>query len=184
MIIITAPSGAGKTTVVRHLLASFDELAFSVSATTRKRRPHESNGVDYYFLSQEEFQERIERNEFIEWQEVYTGQYYGTLKSEIDRLSQLGKYIIFDIEVIGALNIKKAYPDSSLSIFVMPPSPDVLFERLRNRNTESEDSLRKRTERAALELTYANKFDHVLVNDELSYTLAQAEELVSNFLDL
>lgn len=184
MIIITAPSGAGKTTVVRHLLASFDELAFSVSATTRQQRPHERNGVDYYFLSGEEFQQRIDRQEFIEWQEVYPGQFYGTLKSEIDRLRQLGKYIIFDIEVMGALNIKEAFPDTSLAIFIMPPSPDILFERLRNRKTESADSLQKRTARAALELTYAGRFDHVIVNDILSDTLAQAEHLVSSYLKL
>lgn len=181
LIIITAPSGAGKTTIVQHLLSSFDELAFSVSATTRTRRPHEKDGKDYYFLSPQEFKEHIRHHNFIEWEEVYENQFYGTLKHEIERLWNLGKYIIFDIEVKGALNIKKHYPDDSLSIFIQPPSPEILFDRLRNRQTESEESLRKRIERAAFELSCADMFDAILVNDVLSDALAQAEELVSNF---
>lgn len=181
LIIITAPSGAGKTTIVQHLLAAFDELAFSVSATTRPRRAHEQEGVDYYFLSAEEFKERIRRNEFVEWEEVYENQFYGTLKHEVQRLWDAGKHIIFDIEVKGALNIQKNYPDDSLSIFVQPPSAEVLFERLRNRQTESAESLQKRIDRAAFELSCADQFDCILINDELTTALAEAEELVSSF---
>ncbi len=184
LIIITAPSGAGKTTIVQHLLSSFDELAFSVSATTRARRPHEREGEDYYFLSPETFKERIVHQDFIEWEEVYENQYYGTLKSEVERLWNLGKHIIFDIEVKGALNIKKNYPDDSLSIFVQPPSPEILFERLRNRNTESEESLRKRIDRASFELSCADMFDTILVNDVLSDALAEAEALVTDFIGI
>jgi guanylate kinase len=184
LIIITAPSGAGKTTIVRHLLASFSELAFSISATTRARRPHESEGVDYYFLSPEEFRSRVDAGGFIEWEEVYENQYYGTLKSEVERLWKADKHIIFDIEVKGALNIQKAYPDNSLSIFVQPPSEEILFARLRNRKTESEENLRKRIDRAAMELSCAHLFDRILVNDILSDTLAEAEDMVSSYLML
>lgn len=184
LIIITAPSGAGKTTIVQHLLASFDELAFSVSATTRARRPHEKEGEDYYFLSPTTFRDCIQNEKFIEWEEVYENQYYGTLRSEVDRLWSEGKHIIFDIEVKGALNIKKHYPEDSLSIFVQPPSPEILFERLRNRNTESEESLRKRIDRAAFELSCANMFDTILVNDVLSDALAEAEALVTDFIGI
>lgn len=181
LIIITAPSGAGKTTIVQHLLSSFDELAFSVSATTRARRPHEHDGEDYYFLSPEEFKKRIRKGDFIEWEEVYDNQFYGTLKSEVERLWNLGKHIIFDIEVKGAVNIKKHYPNDSLSIFIQPPSPEILFERLRNRKTESADSLRKRIDRATYELSCAHMFDTVLVNDVLSDAFAEAEALVTDF---
>lgn len=181
LIIITAPSGAGKTTIVQHLLASFDELAFSVSATTRKRREHEEEGHDYYFLSPKTFKERIDAEQFVEWEEVYENQFYGTLKSEVERLWKLGKHIIFDIEVKGALNIKKAYPDNSMAIFIQPPSKEILFERLRNRKTESEDSLRKRIARAELELSHADQFDQIIVNDILSDALAEAESIVSTY---
>lgn len=184
LIIITAPSGAGKTTIVRHLLASFSELAFSISATTRARRPHEQDGVDYYFLSQEEFSTQIREGGFVEWEEVYDNQFYGTLKSEVERLWKADRHIIFDIEVKGALNIKKAYPDNSLSIFVQPPSEEILFERLRNRKTESEESIRKRIDRAAMELSCAHMFDRILVNDVLSDALAEAEDIVSSYLML
>lgn len=184
LIIITAPSGAGKTTIVQHLLASFDELAFSVSATTRQRRAHEKDGIDYYFLSTKEFKDRIQRDEFIEWEEVYPGQYYGTLKSEVERLWKIGRHIIFDIEVKGALNIKRHYPKDALAIFIQPPSPATLFERLQRRKTESEESLRKRIERATFELSCANMFDKILVNDVLSDALAEAEAMVSDFIGI
>lgn len=184
LIIITAPSGAGKTTIVQHLLSSFDELAFSVSATTRRRRPHERDGIDYYFLSPKAFKDSIQQEEFVEWEEVYEDQFYGTLKKEVERLWNMGKHIIFDIEVKGALNIQKHYPDDSLSIFVQPPSAEVLFERLRDRKTESEDSLRKRVDRAAFELSCADQFDKIIVNDVLSDALAEAEALVSDFLGI
>ncbi len=182
LVIFTAPSGAGKTTIVRHLLNRFDNLEFSVSATTRPRRPHEQHGRDYYFLSPEEFMQRVEKGDFLEWEEVYPGQYYGTLREEVERLWNEGKDVIFDIDVKGAWKLKQAYPDQSLAVFVMPPSKDVLFQRLRNRHTEDEESLRKRMARAAEELEWAPRFDVVLVNDRLEDALQQAEQLVSEFL--
>jgi guanylate kinase len=182
MVILAAPSGAGKTTVVRHLLKQFPELAFSISATTRAKRPQETPGVDYYFMSVEQFSNLVDEDEFVEWQEVYPQQYYGTLKDEITRLWGLGKHIIFDIDVQGALNLKRIYPQASLAIFVKPPSKEILFERLRQRRTESEESLQKRLAKAEEELTYQNKFDHILVNDELERALAEAETVVANFL--
>ncbi|MEO0777309.1 MAG: guanylate kinase [Bacteroidota bacterium] len=182
LVIFTAPSGAGKTTIVRHLLDQYDQLAFSVSVTTRQRRPHETDGADYYFLTREDFEARVAAGEFLEWEEVYEGQYYGTLRSEIDRLWELGKCIIFDIEVKGATNIKNTYPDQSLAVFVKPPSPTVLFERLRARQTETEASLQKRIRRASEELTYENSFDAVLLNDVLEDTLRNAEQLIETYL--
>ena len=182
LIIVTAPSGAGKTTIVRHLLKTFDELAFSVSATNRDQRPHEEHGRDYYFISTREFKNKIRDGAFVEWEEVYGNQYYGTLKSEVERLWAAGKHIVFDIDVKGATNIKKVFPDQSLAIFIKPPSPEVLFERLRNRKTESEKSLQKRIARATHELTYENNFDIILVNDILEEALAQAEDIVTNFI--
>ncbi|MEL7222536.1 MAG: guanylate kinase [Bacteroidota bacterium] len=182
MLIFTAPSGAGKTTIVKHLLKQFPQLAFSISATTRQQRPHEQDGKDYYFISPEAFRVRQGNGEFVEWEEVYEDQYYGTLHSEINRLWSIGKHIVFDIEVKGATNIKKAYPKESLAVFVKPPSPEILFERLRGRKTEDEDSLRKRIARAAEELTYEETFDRVLLNDDLDQALAEAEEIVQEFL--
>ncbi len=184
LIALTAPSGAGKTTIARHLLSTFDELAFSISATTRERRPHEEHGRDYYFLSKEEFEEKIAQEQFVEWEEVYKGQYYGTLKSEIERIRKNGKHVIFDIDVNGASSIKKVYGDEALVIFVKPPSPEVLFERLRNRKTESAKSLEKRIARARRELTFEDKFDCILINDDLKTALLDAEELVKAFTSI
>lgn len=183
LIIVTAPSGAGKTTIVRHLLKTFDNIGFSVSATNRAPRVHETEGKDYYFLSKETFFTKVEKEEFLEWEEVYPGRYYGTLKSEVDRLLKAGKHIIFDIEVKGAANIKKAYPDNSLAIFVKPPSPEVLFQRLKDRNTETEKSLERRIARAAMELKCENEFDVILLNDKLEESLANARQLVGDFLE-
>lgn len=183
LIIITAPSGAGKTSIVRRLLKNFDDLAFSVSATTREERPHEKNGEDYYFISQEDFKKRIENDEFAEWEEVYDNQFYGTLKSEIERIWALGKHIIFDIEVKGAQNIKKFYGDQALAIFIKPPSFEILVERLKNRNTESEASLKKRIARAKKELEYENKFDCAVVNDVLDIAVEEVEQLLETFLE-
>jgi len=183
LIIITAPSGAGKTSIVRRLLEKFDHLAFSISATTREKRPHEIDGVDYYFISHEEFKQRIVKGDFAEWEEVYENQFYGTLKSEIDRIWALGKHIIFDIEVKGAQNIKKEYGDQALAIFIKPPSLEVLIERLESRKTENEKSLKKRIKRAKKELEYENKFDKVLVNDILDDAVLEAESMLETFLE-
>jgi guanylate kinase len=182
MIIFTAPSGAGKTTLVRHLLEEYDFLDFSISATTRAKRDHEVDGKDYYFLSKEEFESRKENGEFIEWEEVYEGQYYGTLKSEVDRIWKDGSHAIFDIDVKGATSIKNIFGDKCLSVFVRPPSLEVLIERLKGRKTESESSLRKRIERVRREMTYENSFDVVLVNDLLDVAKKEAEYYTENFL--
>ena len=184
LIIVTAPSGAGKTTIVHHLIKTFPELAFSISATNRPKRENENDGVDYYFISTETFKNKIANNEFLEYQEVYSERYYGTLKKELERLWQADKCIIFDVEVKGALNIQKAFPNSSLSIFVMPPSKEILLERLRNRKTETTDTLNQRMERATEELTYAPRFNETIVNDNLQEALAKAENFVRKFLEL
>jgi len=182
MMIFTAPSGAGKTTIVRHLLKKYDDLAFSVSATTRAKRDHEEDGKDYYFLSAEEFKKNIKKEAFVEWEEVYKDQYYGTLKSEISRLWKDGKHIVFDIEVKGATNIKNMYGDQCLAIFVNPPSLEVLVERLKNRKTETEASLRRRIKRVKQEMTYQNSFDRILVNDLLEVTLKEAEVMTESYI--
>ncbi|MEL7118728.1 MAG: guanylate kinase [Bacteroidota bacterium] len=183
LLIFTAPSGAGKTTIVRHLLNKFDNLAFSVSATTRPPRFNEVDGKDYYFLSPEKFIECINRDEFVEWEEVYTNRFYGTLKSEIERLWQKELNIVFDIDVYGALNIKKCYPKESLAIFVKPPTKEILFNRLKNRKTEKQADLEKRIQKAEEELSFENKFDIILVNDVLIQTLEKAEEIVTAFIN-
>lgn len=182
LIVVAAPSGAGKTTIVKHLLATYSDLAFSVSAATREQRAHEINGKDYYFLSSEEFKAKIAANEFVEWEEVYKNQFYGTLKSEVKRIWSLGKHVIFDIDVNGALTIQKAFPEETLLVFVKPPSPEILFERLKGRNTETEESLNRRISKAALELTYEDKFDVVIVNDDLQTALREAEKIVTDFV--
>ncbi len=183
MLIFTAPSGAGKTTIVRHLLKKFPQLDFSVSASTRSRRSHEIDGHDYYFISQEEFERKVQSGDFVEWEEVYHGLRYGTLHSEIDRLWKKGKHIVFDIDVKGATNIKKAYPKEAFVVFVKPPSPEILFKRLRDRNTEDAASLANRIARATEELTYESSFDYVLLNDELDVALAEADQLTIDFLE-
>ena len=182
LIILTAPSGAGKTTIVRHLLNTMPELAFSISATTRERRPNEVEGKDYYYIGVPEFKKLIEEDAFAEWQQVYPDQFYGTLRREMERIWAEGKHIVFDIDVKGAVNLKNAYPDQSLAIFVKPPSKEALFERLRRRKTESEESLRKRLAKAEEELTFENKFDHVLVNDVLEDALDEAQMVVRRFI--
>lgn len=182
LIIFTAPSGAGKTTIVKHLLKVREDLAFSISACTRSQRYGEVNGLDYYFLSVEEFKRKVSAGDFVEYEEVYENQYYGTLKSEIERLKSLGKNVIFDIDVKGAVNIKKFYGDEALTVFVSPPSPEVLFERLKSRKTEDEESLRKRIARARIELGYENKFDVTLINNDLETALNDAEMIVNTFL--
>ncbi|MEO1256067.1 MAG: guanylate kinase [Bacteroidota bacterium] len=191
LILFTAPSGAGKTTIVRHLLKTFDELAFSVSATTRSRRPKEEDGKDYYFLTPEKFRHLIDNEEFVEWEEVYENQFYGTLKN--DELPLIGdsvyfafqgKFIVFDVEVKGATNIKKFYGEEAYAVFVKPPSLQVLMDRLKQRKTETAKSFEKRIRRAKEELKYENKFDRILVNDILEVTLKEAEMIVEDVLKI
>lgn len=182
MILITAPSGAGKTTIVRHLLSVFDFLDFSVSATTRNRRPHEQDRVDYYFKTPEEFKNLIKQNAFAEYEEVYKDQFYGTLKSEVDRLWGLKKRIVFDIDVQGATNLKKLYKENALGIFIAPPSLEVLEDRLRSRKTETEKQLETRLTRVRKEMEFRDTFDSVLVNDDLNTALKEAEHKVLSFI--
>ncbi len=182
LIIVTAPSGAGKTTLVRHLLGTYNKLAFSVSATTRPKRETEMEGKDYYFIQVEKFKSLIAEDAFLEWEEVYENQFYGTLKSEAERLWSEGKHVIFDIDVKGALNLKMVHPDRTLTIFVKPPTPESLANRLRDRKSESEESLRKRIEKANYELSFEKKFDIVLVNDDLETALSEAEWIMEKYV--
>lgn len=182
LIIVTAPSGAGKTTVVKHLLKTIPSLAFSVSATTRTKRENETDGIDYYFLSPEEFKSKIAANEFVEWEEVYPGKFYGTLHTELARLWNEGKNIIFDVDVKGALNLKNKFPEKTFSLFIQPPSLEILVERLKKRETETPETLQTRIARVTLELSFHDRFDKSIVNDILDNTLHTAEELVNNFL--
>lgn len=184
LVVFTAPSGAGKTTLVRHLLAHNTDFQFSVSATTRSRRQHEIDGKDYYFISRESFLQNRQNDKFLEWQEVYDGNFYGTLKSEIDRIWGMGKNVIFDVDVKGALNIKKHYGNLALTVFVRPPSVDALRERLLGRNTETNASLLQRLDKAVHELQYEAYFDTVIVNDDLETAKKEAERIVNNFLEL
>lgn len=182
LIVVTAPSGAGKTTIVKHLLKTYDFLDFSVSATTRDKRKKEKEGRDYYFLTTKEFKALIKKRAFLEYEEVYEDQFYGTLKTEVDRLWEEEKHIIFDIDVKGAVNLKKKYKDRCHTIFIKPPSLQVIIERLTNRDTESEDSLKKRIRRIKRELKYEPKFDNILVNDVLDTTLKEAEILIETLI--
>ncbi len=182
VIVITAPSGAGKTTIVQHLLNKYDFLDFSVSATNREKRKGEKDGVDYYFLSTSDFKKKIKKGEFLEWEEVYPGKFYGTLSSEVQKAWEAKKHVIFDIEVKGAGNIKKKYPNHSLAIFIRPPSIKALEDRLTNRKTETSRSLKKRLDRAKMEMTYEHEFDKILVNDLLEVALEEGEEMIENFI--
>ncbi len=182
LIVFTAPSGSGKTTIVRHILDTFPETSFSVSATTRQRRSYEKHGRDYYYLSVETFKLWVENEAFAEWEEVYSGQFYGTLRSEISRLHQIGKHVVFDVDVKGALSITHLYPRDILSVFIKVPSMDILEQRLRERGTETETSLEKRLNKAREELAFENEFDTVLINDDLQETLKEAESIVRKFL--
>ena len=183
ILIFSSPSGAGKTTIVHHLLKTFPSLAFSVSATTRPQRPHETDGKDYYFLTPELFRKKIEEAAFVEWEEVYENTYYGTLKSEVERLLDEGRDVVFDVDVKGALNIKRQFGRQALAVFVMPPSVEELERRLHHRSTDPEESIRERVAKAKIEMSYADKFDVILVNDVLEETLKKAEKIVKGFID-
>lgn len=183
MIVVTAPSGAGKTTIVQHLLGHFDFLDFSISATTREKRPKEKHGKDYFFMSVEAFKTQRRKRKFVEWEEVYENQFYGTLKSEVERIWSESKHIIFDIDVKGAKSLKKKYGDQCLAIFIAPPSLSVLVERLTNRKTESEASLKKRIRKVKREMKSMNTFDRVLVNDLLEVAKEEAELMIKDFLN-
>ncbi len=182
LIIFSAPSGAGKTTIVHHLLSKFPDLEFSISATTRKARGGEQHGKDYYFISKEEFLHRIAKKQFVEFEEVYTGTFYGTLRTEIERIWQRGKTVIFDIDVEGGLHLKRKYDGEALAIFVQPPSLEVLIERLTARGTDTTEKLLERFIKAEKELNYAPQFDIILKNYDLQTACDEAEELVRNFL--
>ena len=182
-IIFSAPSGSGKTTIVKHLLRKFNNLAFSISATTRPRRPErEIDGRDYYFLSVDEFKEKIASGDFIEWEEVYDGNYYGTLKSEVDRLWGIGKHVLFDVDVKGGIKLNEYFREKCLAVFVKVSDMSELEARLRHRNTESEENIRKRLAKAKYEMSFENMFDITLVSEELNRTLQKAEDLVSKFI--
>ena len=184
MIVVSAPSGAGKTTIVKHLLKTFPQLGFSVSATSRKIREGEMDCREYYFMSSDEFRSMIAQGKLLEWQEVYPGSYYGTPVSEIDRISSNGQFPVFDVDVVGGLNIKKMFGDKALAIFIRPPSYEILESRLRSRATDSEESLQKRLNKVKWELTFEKDFDSVIVNDKLEDAFHQAETLVKIFLGL
>lgn len=183
LIIVSAPSGAGKTTIVKHLLTDDLDLEFSVSACSRPQRTGEKNGKDYYFLSVDDFKRKIKNEEFVEWEEVYTDHFYGTLKSEVDRILQNNKNVIFDVDVKGGLNIKKIYGDKALAIFIQPPSVETLEKRLRKRNTESTGNLNKRIQKAENELLFANKFDTIIINDMLEVAKKLTTQKVKKFLN-
>jgi guanylate kinase len=182
LIIFSAPSGAGKTSIVRALLDRVPELAFSVSACSRPMRPGEVHGRDYYFLTHEEFRSRIDNGDFLEWEEVYAGNYYGTLRSELDRIWEAGKHVLFDVDVVGGLNIKNQFPANSLAFFVMPPSLAILKSRLQLRGTETPESLERRIGKAEQEMISADRFDKILVNDVLETAVCEAEEMIRHFI--
>lgn len=183
LIVFSAPSGSGKTTLVRHLLAQDIPFGFSVSATSRLPRGAEQDGVDYYFLSEAEFREKMAQNAFLEYEEVYSGTFYGTLRSEVERLWADGKHLLFDIDVVGGLNIKKQFPKECLALFVQPPSIEELEKRLRGRETDSEETIQQRLAKATEELAYAPQFDRVIVNDDLEAAQQEVRKAIEQFLE-
>jgi guanylate kinase len=182
LVIISAPSGAGKTTIVKHLLESGLNLAFSISATTRAKRENETEGKDYYFLSIDDFREKIKRGELLEWQEVYKDHYYGTPKSEIDRIWADGRDVLFDVDVMGGINLKKIFGKKAISFFIMPPSLDELEKRLMKRGTDNGEKIRMRVEKASEEIKSAGKFDYIVINDDLVRAQAEVLRLVKDFI--
>ena len=183
LIILTAPSGAGKSTFAKRLLYEIPNLVFSVSATTRPPRKGETDGIEYHFISKDDFEKKIENNEFVEWEKFYNGTYYGTFRSDIEKLRNKGYFVLLDIDVLGALNIKNEYGNDALGIFIKPPSLEVLKKRLIKRGTESDESLNIRLERAVKEIEFADRFDVVVINDELETAYEQTKKAVLNFIN-
>lgn len=182
LVIFSAPSGSGKTTIVRELLKRFSCFEFSISATSRKPRGEERDGIDYYYLSHDEFMARVARGEFVEWEEVYQGTCYGTLKSEMERIWAKGNVILFDVDVMGGINLKRLFGDDACSIFIMPPSIEELERRLRGRGTDSEEVIVKRIGKAEFELSKSEEFDHTVINDKLDVAIEEAAAIINNFI--
>ncbi len=183
VIILSAPSGAGKTTLTKHVLQSFPQLEFSVSVTTRKPRPYEIHGKDYYFISTDEFKSLIQQNALVEWEEVYNGNYYGTLKTEVDRIWNKGHHVVFDVDVKGGINLKKIFKDQAISIFIMPPSIDVLEKRLRVRGSETQEAIKKRVQKAFIEIDDYKHFDKLILNDQLEKSKIDIYQIIQEFLN-
>jgi len=184
ILIFSAPSGSGKSTLVNYILSQKpNDIMFSISATTRQPRGVEQNGKEYYFISQEEFKNRIDNNEFLEYQEVYPGCFYGTLKSEVERIEKLGKTVIFDMDVLGGINLKNYFGNQAMSIFVYPPSLEILKTRLYARGTDTPEVIKIRLEKAIKEIEYAPQFDHIVINDDLGLAEQETMNLVNNFLN-
>lgn len=182
LVIFSAPSGSGKTTIVKELLKQFPQFEFSISATSRQPRGAEQNGVDYFFLSQEEFRQKVQADEFVEWEEVYNGTCYGTLKSEMQRIWQKGNVIIFDVDVMGGINLKRIFGENACSIFIMPPSVEVLRDRLIGRGTDSMETIEKRVAKAGFEISKSGEFDHVVINDILESAIEKTRDIINQFL--
>ena len=182
LVIFSAPSGAGKSTLVNYLLPQFPQLSFSISATSRAPRGQEEHGKDYYFLSSEEFKVRVAQDELLEWEEVYSGTYYGTLRTEVERIWSEGKVVVFDIDVVGALNLKKQFGDRALTLFVQAPSVEILEQRIRGRGTDSEEKIQQRVAKATIEMARAPEFDKVVVNNDLNTAKAEALAILKDFL--
>ncbi|MFP4469785.1 MAG: guanylate kinase [Bacteroidales bacterium] len=182
MIVVSAPSGSGKTTIVKAILEANPRVSFSISACSRPPRNNEKDGIDYYFLGKEDFRKKIDEDAFVEWEEVYNGHYYGTLKSEVERIWQQGRHVIFDVDVKGGLNIKNQFGDRCLALFIKAPSVEELEKRLRNRSTDGEETIRERLAKAAYEMTFAKLFDHIIVNDNLEIAIEKTQKTVSDFL--
>ena len=182
LIIFSAPSGSGKTTIVKRLLSTFPQFEFSISATSRQPRGEERNGVDYFFLTQEEFRQKVAENAFVEWEEVYNGTCYGTLRSEMERIWAKGNVIIFDVDVMGGINLKRIFGERACSIFIKAPSVKALRERLIGRGTDSAETIEKRVAKAEFELSKASEFDFVVVNDILDNAVAETEQIITDFL--
>ncbi|MDQ6888949.1 MAG: guanylate kinase [Bacteroidota bacterium] len=183
IILITAPSGAGKTSIIHYLMQKFPQLAFSVSATTRKPRNNEKEGKDYYFISEKEFREKIHHKEFLEWEMVYEGKYYGTLKEEIERIWSQNKIPVLDIDVQGAIHVQQQYPVNTFAIFIQPPSLEELKKRLQSRGSETEESLESRVNKSSFEMTFKSHFENVVINKDFSVACKEAEKIISTFLD-